>query len=118
MAKRPKNIKKSCKTAFSKGAIVELKSGGPRMTVESTAESDGNVGCVWYVGNEGEYRRASIAECALRAIEPAAPAITQVLDMPRPPWVDEHVHRLLSRKKRKTKTQKRRKNHGKRSKRA
>lgn len=38
---------------FKEGDVVKLKSGGPRMTVESHAD-DGKARCVWFVGNKRE----------------------------------------------------------------
>ncbi len=47
-------------TKFSKGDVVQLKSGGPRMTVD---DLDGNrVGCIWF-DREGKP--------AYRAFDPA-----------------------------------------------
>jgi uncharacterized protein YodC (DUF2158 family) len=36
---------------FKVGDVVELKSGGPRMTVQSV-EEDGTTRCLWFVANE------------------------------------------------------------------
>ena len=36
---------------FKVGDVVELKSGGPRMTVERV-EEEGTTHCIWFVSNE------------------------------------------------------------------
>jgi uncharacterized protein YodC (DUF2158 family) len=40
--------------AFSVGDIVQLKSGGPKMTVNDVARGDGKVVCVWFAGAKRE----------------------------------------------------------------
>jgi len=37
-------------TTFKKGDIVQLKSGGPAMTVEDPKNYAGDVDCVWFAG--------------------------------------------------------------------
>lgn len=39
---------------FRPGAIVRLKSGGPRMTVEEVAD-DGTIRCQWFVGSDVKF---------------------------------------------------------------
>ncbi|MBP0481942.1 YodC family protein [Sagittula salina] len=56
------------------GDVVELASGGARMTVETVGQSDQNPAliaaqCVWFEEAAGEVRRAVIAADALRKVE-------------------------------------------------
>lgn len=38
---------------FKKGDVVQLRSGGPKMTVDDTTKtSGGDLHCVWFVGDE------------------------------------------------------------------
>lgn len=37
---------------FNKGDIVQLKSGGPKMTVDEPQTETGNVLCTWFAGNK------------------------------------------------------------------
>jgi len=39
---------------FKPGDIVVLKSGGPKMTVDSI--SDNNISCIWFADNKAESR--------------------------------------------------------------
>lgn len=51
------------KTEFEAGDIVQIKSGGPDMTVEGGSNLEpGNLSCVWFAGDE--IRRANFRpEC-------------------------------------------------------
>ena len=40
---------------FKKGDEVQLKSGGPNMTVSHAVGSDGNVGCQWFNQDGGSF---------------------------------------------------------------
>jgi uncharacterized protein YodC (DUF2158 family) len=40
---------------FKKGDIVQLKSGGPAMTVEDPKVYSGDVACVWFAGAKREH---------------------------------------------------------------
>lgn len=40
--------------AFKKGDIVQLKSGGPKMTIEDDKVYGGNVTVVWFAGSKME----------------------------------------------------------------
>jgi uncharacterized protein YodC (DUF2158 family) len=40
--------------AFQLGEVVQLKSGGPRMTVDSI-DGDGVVNCIWFEKNEQKF---------------------------------------------------------------
>jgi uncharacterized protein YodC (DUF2158 family) len=52
---------------FSIGDTVQLKSGGPVMTV---AEIEGErVTCVWYASNHGEFRTFVFAQALLEEVE-------------------------------------------------
>lgn len=42
------------KKTFSKGDVVQLKSGGPRMTVSHPTNESGMVVCVWFKGSSRE----------------------------------------------------------------
>lgn len=52
---------------FEPGVVVQLKSGGPTMTVVST-EGDG-VQCIWYAEGTDEVRNAVIPAVALDVVE-------------------------------------------------
>jgi uncharacterized protein YodC (DUF2158 family) len=39
---------------FKKGDVVQLKSGGPKMTIISVAASDGDYRCAWFSGSKHE----------------------------------------------------------------
>ena len=49
---------------FKKGDIVQLKSGGPKMTVEHDDLYDGDVAVVWFAGSKME--RKSIDQESLQ----------------------------------------------------
>jgi uncharacterized protein YodC (DUF2158 family) len=51
--------------AFEPGDVVMLKSGGPSMTVVSTAEDE--ITCLWF-GDEGELFREAIPAIALESV--------------------------------------------------
>ena len=53
---------------FKVGDIVQLKSGGPKMTVNFVNESLGWIGCVWFAGAKHEDARFS-AEALILAPE-------------------------------------------------
>lgn len=57
---------------FKAGDIVQLKSGGPAMTVEKCAERDGHYWCVWFKGASRE--RAAFDETSLKPFVPPAKA--------------------------------------------
>ena len=40
---------------FKVGAVVQLKSGGPIMTVITPTDDDGDVECRWFKASEGEH---------------------------------------------------------------
>ena len=40
---------------IEKGDVVQLKSGGPKMTVTETKDRYGNVACVWFDGTKQVY---------------------------------------------------------------
>jgi uncharacterized protein YodC (DUF2158 family) len=40
---------------FKIGDIVELKSGGPKMTVTGATTSDKEIGCKWFAGGKLNY---------------------------------------------------------------
>jgi uncharacterized protein YodC (DUF2158 family) len=52
---------------FEPGVVVQLKSGGPTMTVVS-ADDDG-VQCIWYAEGTDEVRNAVIPAVALDVVE-------------------------------------------------
>ena len=49
---------------FKKGDVVQLKSGGPLMTIKERAK-EGNYLCVWFVGDEPKHRTFSGEELKL-----------------------------------------------------
>ncbi|RWK76264.1 DUF2158 domain-containing protein [Mesorhizobium sp.] len=53
--------------AFSIGDIVEIKSGGPRMTVTDPKDSMGRVAAMWFAGAKREV--GSFPPDALKAVE-------------------------------------------------
>jgi uncharacterized protein YodC (DUF2158 family) len=58
---------------FKIGDVVQLKSGGPNMTIESDA-GEGNFVCQWFDGSE--VKRTTFQGASLRAPEAsAAPAV-------------------------------------------
>ncbi len=53
------------KVVFKVGDQVQLKSGGPAMTVNSISEIDGvSVGCVWFAGSKNQ--KAHFAQDTLK----------------------------------------------------
>ncbi len=42
---------------FKVGDLVELKSGGPPMTVEHEADAQGLIYCTWFAGKKAEWKR-------------------------------------------------------------
>ena len=52
--------------AFSPGDIVQLKSGGPAMTV--TAETPDGIRCVWYGESSDEFKTTTIPAVCLDAL--------------------------------------------------
>lgn len=54
---------------FKQGDVVELKSGGPDMTVSSTAGNE-RVECIWFSGNEPKVH--TFAEPVLKLVKKSA----------------------------------------------
>ena len=52
---------------FKKGDIVQLKSGGPKMTIEDDAAYGGNVNVCWFAGSKMETK--SVDPEALKMFE-------------------------------------------------
>ena len=52
---------------FKKGDIVQLKSGGPKMTIEDDAGYGGNVSVCWFAGSKMETK--SVDPEALKMFE-------------------------------------------------
>jgi len=63
---------------IKKGDVVELKSGGPHMTVEIPRDDVGLVACSWF--NKGEHCSQSFVPEALRVV----PDNEQGREMPKP----------------------------------
>ena len=57
-------------SAFEIGDVVQLKSGGQRMTVEEVGQ-DGFISCVWFDGNRSE-RQAFLEGTLMKYVSMAA----------------------------------------------
>lgn len=55
-------------STFQVGDVVQLKSGGPEMTVIDNRPDGSKVECMWFVPND-EARTQSISSVALMAVE-------------------------------------------------
>ena len=60
--------------ALSVGDVVRLKTGGPEMTVESTAQKGADVLCTWLA--EGVAQRSHFKALTLRRVEATPPKLT------------------------------------------
>lgn len=54
---------------FQKGDVVQLKSGGPKMTVVDT--SDGRVDCCWFKGDQSTPEHYCFDAVTLEKVEPS-----------------------------------------------
>ncbi|QHS36123.1 DUF2158 domain-containing protein [Alcaligenes faecalis] len=59
-------------STFNVGDVVQLKSGGPEMTVIDKSQEGSNVKCMWFV-TDNRARTQSIPAVALMAVELANP---------------------------------------------
>jgi uncharacterized protein YodC (DUF2158 family) len=50
---------------FKIGDVVQLKSGGPEMTITGIDSSDGTIGCTWFPSEESEPKKANFPPAAL-----------------------------------------------------
>jgi uncharacterized protein YodC (DUF2158 family) len=57
---------------FKPGDVVELKSGGPKMTVEEVDEEAGGVFCTWFDEGNQPQQRNFIAATLKKAEKPKA----------------------------------------------
>lgn len=60
---------------FKVGDVVQLKSGGPKMTV-SESYNDGTLGCVWFLGSD--QKAGTFPSDALELAPPAPEGRSQV----------------------------------------
>lgn len=54
---------------LKKGDVVQLKSGGPKMTVEDPNTHEGRVGCAWFVEGEVKSEYGTFVREALNKIQ-------------------------------------------------
>ncbi len=54
--------------AFKIGEIVQLKSGGPVMTIVKVDDVN-NITCMWYASQQGEFRTHVFAQTLLDEVE-------------------------------------------------
>lgn len=55
-------------STFQVGDVVQLKSGGPEMTVIDQSQNGSKVECMWFVA-DNEFRTQSMPAVALMAVE-------------------------------------------------